>query len=160
MARTLLVVASALVLQVAVGANLRPFGRTPELLVLLAVAGGIVGGAERGALVGFACGVAMDLVAQTPFGLWALTATVIGWAVGHVHGRSLAGPLLQAATAAAATAAGLLGFVVLGSLLGQDELADLPLVRIVVVVSTINALAVWAAVRALRWSLAPPVRAR
>jgi rod shape-determining protein MreD len=152
--KTALVVLSALVLQASVAANVRPFGRTPELLVLLAVAGGMVGGAERGAIVGFFCGIAMDLVVQTPFGLWALTATLIGWATGHIHGRAVAGPIFRSATAVMATAAGLVGFVVLGALLGQEGLFDLPLVRIVVVVSLLNGLLAPFAVRSLRWSLA------
>jgi hypothetical protein len=47
------------------------------------------------------------------------------------------------------------GFVVLGIMLGQDELLGVPLVRVVVVVAGVNALLALPAVRLLSWVWAP-----
>jgi len=82
--RAVLVVVAALVLQVAVVADLRVAGAVGDLMLVVVVAAGMTGGADRGATYGFAAGVAYDLVLDTPFGLSALTYALIGYAVGVV----------------------------------------------------------------------------
>jgi rod shape-determining protein MreD len=80
--RAALVLVVALVLQVSVLADLRMAGAIGDLLLVVVVAAGITGGADRGAAWGFAAGLLYDLVLDTPFGLTALTYTLIGVAVG------------------------------------------------------------------------------
>jgi len=58
------------------------FGSHPDLMLVLPVTAGIIGGAEVGAFMGFFAGIAADLVLPTPFGLSALVYVVIGYAVG------------------------------------------------------------------------------
>ena len=84
LAKTVLVLIGALLLQIGAVADLRLLGATGDLLLLLAVAAGWVDGPDRGLSWGFAAGLAYDLVLDTPFGLSALTYAVVGYAVGLV----------------------------------------------------------------------------
>jgi rod shape-determining protein MreD len=80
--RATLVVALAVVLQVAIVADLRVGGAVADLVLAVVVAAGLTGGPDRGATYGFAAGVAYDLVLDTPFGLTALSYALVGYAVG------------------------------------------------------------------------------
>ncbi|MFV1991589.1 MAG: rod shape-determining protein MreD [Acidimicrobiales bacterium] len=153
-ARIALLIITVLLAQFALAPHLRIAGISPDLLLLVALAGGMVGGSERGAAIGFAAGFGMDLLVTTPFGLWALTGCLAGWAVGQLHGKFLyAGGFLRFISAVGASAAALLLFIALALLMGQDFLYELPLARIVLVVSSVNGLLTPLAVRAMRWAL-------
>jgi rod shape-determining protein MreD len=81
-ARAVLVVVVALLLQLSFVADVRVAGAVGDLMLVVVVAAGLTGGADRGATYGFAAGVAYDLVLDTPFGLSALTYALVGYAVG------------------------------------------------------------------------------
>ncbi len=149
-------IVSAVVVQAAVAPQLRLLGATPAVLVLVAVAGGVVGGAERGAAIGFASGLGMDVLVQTPFGLWGLTCTLVGWGTGHLDELvDATGPSARAVAAGVGTAVGLTLHVAIGSILGQRHLAGVPLGQLVVVLSIVNVVCMPLAHRALRWALGP-----
>lgn len=83
--RLALVLFTVLLLQVAVMTDLTALGQTADLVLLLAIAAGSMGGADRGATIGFAAGLAYDLLlVDTPFGLSALVYAVVGYGVGVV----------------------------------------------------------------------------
>ena len=63
------VVLVALVLQVCLFSRFSYEGARPDVMILVAIAAGLVAGAERGALVGFVAGLAYDVVLTTPLGL-------------------------------------------------------------------------------------------
>lgn len=69
--------------QVSVFAHLRPFGAAPDLLLVAAIVGGVVGGPDFGARNGFAAGLLLDLVIPGPFGLAAGVYATIGFGVGQ-----------------------------------------------------------------------------
>lgn len=150
-ARLLLVLVLVLVVQTTWLADLRPFGVTGDLLLLLPIAAGLVGGPVRGAVIGFAAGVAMDLVLLTPFGLSALTYLVVGYVVGTVHAGVLrSAPWIPVVVAFVASALGVVLYVILGRLVGQQfRLPYLP--RIVMVTSVLNTALVVPAVGVLNW---------
>lgn len=150
----MLVMVGAIVVQAAVAPQLRVLGVTPAILVLMAIAGGALAGPDRGAVIGFASGVGMDVLVQTPFGLWALTGTLLGWGVGHLHGRLVTpGRLSRAVSAALGTAAGVAIFVLFGSLLGQEHLFALPVGRLIVGLAIANVVLMPVAAAAMRWAL-------
>ncbi len=152
--RLAVVLITAIVAQAAVAPQLRLLGSTPALLVLVAIAGGALAGPDLGAMIGFVAGLGMDLLVQTPFGLWALTATLLGWGVGHLHCRLVApGRLSRAVSAALGTAAGVGLYVALGSLLGQEHLLNLPIGRLMLSLVIANVVLMPVAVRAMRWAL-------
>ena len=63
-----------------------------DALLILAVAAGVVSGTERGATVGFCCGLALDLMVTTPFGLGAVSYLVAGAMAGAIRPRWSARP--------------------------------------------------------------------
>jgi rod shape-determining protein MreD len=153
-ARTSLLIIVVLTLQVTVVANLRVAGVQGDLMLLIGIAAGISGSAERGAVHGFVAGIAHDLLLPTPFGLSALAYALTG----HLAGLSRDAVLRSAwwipvGTAAAASAAGAILYVVLGQVVGQD-LAGRSLVAIVAVTAVLNAVVAPVMIRAVRWSVA------
>lgn len=83
-ARLAMVLLMAMFLQYSVLSTVRLAGVAPDLLLVVAIAGGLVAGDERGAVTGFAAGIAMDLIMPgRPFGLSVLTFTLVGFLVGR-----------------------------------------------------------------------------
>lgn len=150
-ARLSLVLVVVLTVQTTWLTDLRPFGVPGDLLLLLAIAAGMAGGPVRGATVGFVAGIAMDLVLTSPLGLSALAYLAVGYAVGTVHDGVLrSAPWIPVVAAFVASVLGVIFFVVLGQLVGQQfRLPHLP--RIVLVTAVLNALLVFPALFVARW---------
>jgi rod shape-determining protein MreD len=108
------------------GADLRIAGVAPDLLTLVVITAGLVGGPEQGTVVGFAAGLLADLlVTPTPFGLSALTLCLIGFSVGSLRSAVLHDSLLLTPVVAlVATVATVALFVGLADLVGQSQLAS------------------------------------
>jgi rod shape-determining protein MreD len=79
------VLLSALVLQASVLSELRVADVSIDLLLALAIAAGLTGGPDRGAVVGFVAGLLTDLLVQTPFGLAALSYAATGYVAGLLN---------------------------------------------------------------------------
>jgi rod shape-determining protein MreD len=134
--------------------DLRIGGIHPDIMILLPIVAGVVGGPSRGASMGFAAGVVADLFLPTPFGLSALVGTLIGFAVGSATLALDRSTLwLPVVAALAGSALYELIYAVLGSVLGQPQILHADLVRIVVVVSIANAVLVIPAMRLVTWAL-------
>jgi len=153
-ARLVLVIFGFVVVQETVMLDLRIGGVHPDILVLLPIVAGIIGGPSRGAAIGFGTGLVSDLFLVTPFGLSALVGCLLGFAVGLATialdrtawwlapTAALGGSALYEATYGA-----------LGSVLGQPQMLHVALVRIVVVVSVTNAVLAWPAMRIMAWGM-------
>jgi len=142
------------VFHTAVFPQLRVFGVAADVLLLIAVTSGISAGPEAGAVMGFTAGLLADCFLQTPFGLSALAYCLVGWGVRSFQTRILhATWWIPVLTAALASAVGVLLFVVLGLVVGQDQLWSWRVLPI------IGVTALWAGVlsplatRAVRWTL-------
>lgn len=151
--RVALVVIAVLVLQVCLFSRFSYEGARPDLMVLIAIAGGFVAGPERGAIIGFASGLAFDVVLATPFGLSAFVYTLVGYAVGRTAGGVVRtsrwiGPVV----AAVASAGAMVGYALVGTIIGLPTLDGPSLTAIVVVVSAVNALLAPLATGAVRWT--------
>jgi rod shape-determining protein MreD len=141
-------------LHTAVFPQLRVFGVAADILLLVAVAGGISGGPESGALLGFGVGILADCFLQTPFGLSALSYCLVGWGVGSFQTRILhATWWIPVVTAALASAFGVVLFLVLGLVVGQDQLWSWRVMPILGVTSLWAAMLSPFVVRAVRWAL-------
>jgi rod shape-determining protein MreD len=150
--RVSLVIVVALTLQVAVAPDLPVLGVQGDLMLLVAIAAGLAAGPDRGAAIGFACGIAYDLLLQTPFGLSALTYSLVSFFIGSLQDSVLRATWwIPVATAAAGSAIGVILYGVFGTVLGLD-LLGLSLVRIALVVGTLNALAATPLIRTVRWA--------
>ena len=150
--RTFFVLVTVLTIQLGVVANLEIFGVQADLMLLVAIAGGIAAGADRGAAIGFAAGISYDLMLQTPFGLSALTYAIVAYLVGSLQDSVLrAAWWIPVATATVASMVGVILYGVLGTVLGED-LVGWELVRIAVIVGILNTIAAPVVIRAMRWA--------
>lgn len=156
------VVVATLVLQLCLFARFSYEGARPDVMLLLAVTAGLVAGPDRGAMVGFAAGLAFDVVLSTPLGLSALVYTLVGYGVGLVGATVVrASWWISPAVAALGSAAGVLIYALVGEVLGQATLAGPSLTAIVVVVSAVNAVLAAPVVGVLRWAcIADPAHHR
>ena len=155
--RTLVVIALALLLQMTVLLDIRVGGATPDVMFLLPIAAGLVGGPIEGAGVGFAAGIAADLLVPTPFGLSALVGTLVGFAVGAVSGgivRDVRG--FASLVALAASTIAVILYAVLGAVLGETQFLHVDLALVVTVVAVANGVLAGPAVKILRWAFASP----
>jgi rod shape-determining protein MreD len=143
------------VFHVAVFPQLRVFDVMANVMLLVAIASAVVAGPERGATMGFVAGMLADLLLPgTPLGLSALTYSLVGWWVGLFQTRILhATWWIPVVTAAAATAAGTMLYVVFGAVVGQDQLLSWRLVPIMGVTALWSAVLMPLFVRVFRWAL-------
>ena len=128
----------------------------PDAMVLLPIAAGLLGGSERGAVLGFFTGMVADLFLQTPMGLSALTYSVVGFGVGAMHTGVLRaawwiGPLI----AAVASATSVVLFVLIGAVVGVAHLIRPDLGWIVLGIALVNAPLSIAVHRLMAWAWPP-----
>lgn len=151
----------AFVLQVGVLADLRLAGVHPEVLLLVAICAGLVGGPSRGAEVGFAAGVLADLIVPGVLGVSALAFALVGFAVGAIEETVIrASRAISVAISIVASAIGVLLYAAVGELLGQRSLSDPRLWAIVGIVSLVNGLLCIPCLATCRWAEGEAQRAR
>jgi rod shape-determining protein MreD len=142
----------ALVVQSAVVVDLRVLGVHGELLLLVPIAAGLTIGPDRGAVAGFIAGMALDLLVTTPFGLSALTYSLVGYGVGAFQAGVLrTSRWLPIVAALAGTALGVAFFALAATVVGEEGLLRGELGRVALVASVMNGLLVLPAVRIARW---------
>jgi rod shape-determining protein MreD len=126
----------------------------PDIMFLIPVAAGYVGGPGRGTVIGFFSGLAADLLLPTTFGMSALIGALVAYAVG-VLTLSLvrSSPALQVVTGAAGTAAGMCAYAVLGAVLGSPNMIKVNLVPALVVATPAAAILAIPALYFMRWAV-------
>lgn len=152
--RWTLLVITALVFQVGISPEFTVVGVVANILLLVAVSAGVVGGPERGAIVGFFCGLLLDLLRGSgALGLSALAYTLVAAAVGATMTQVLVVRRWSAmGIVAAGSAAGTLLFAVEGQLFGEHTLTNPRLWTIIVVIALINGLLSPVVLRGARWA--------
>ena len=142
-------------LQTTLFAELDFFGAKGDVMVLLPIAAGINGGRDRGAIVGFVSGFALDLVVHgTPTGFFALGYTLVGYIVGMAQAGVLrAAWWIPVLTAFAGSAFGMVTLAVIGKFIGIEDLFNRDLVTMCIVVAIINSALVFPMMRVVRWSM-------
>ena len=152
--RSASVLALAVVVHVGLLVHITPAGVIVDPLVLLAVAGGIVGGRSTGASFGGGCGLASDLILHTPFGLSLLVLTLVGYLSGTVAEQIPSARWFARATVASVLAAGGIGlFATAGWLMDLVYVTEAPLVRIAIVTGVGALLTNPLLERVVRWAL-------
>lgn len=151
--RYAILVVSFAVVQYAFASQFRIAGVSIDLLLVLAIAAGIHSGPQRGAVVGFASGLALDLLVVTPFGLGAIAYLVAGAVAGLFEAATvLAARWLTMVIAFATATVGLVTFALVGTVIGRSDLLNLHLVAVILVVGGSSAVLVVPALRACRWA--------
>ncbi|MDP1819759.1 MAG: rod shape-determining protein MreD [Acidimicrobiales bacterium] len=142
----------ALTIQVGLAPEIPVLGVQGDLMLLIAIGGGLAAGPDRGAAVGFASGLAYDLFVQTPFGLSALTYALVAFLVGSLQDSVLrAAWWIPVATAGAGSVVGVILYFVFGTVVGVD-FAGTSLPMVALVVGSLNAIAAPLLIRAVRWA--------
>lgn len=128
-----------------------------DLMLLVPIAAGISGGPQRGAVMGFVAGLLADLFLPTPFGLSALVGCLIGFTVGAaVIPLQSDAWWLPPICAFVASVVGTALYGLLGAVLGQPQLLQVDLPRVVAVVAVVNTVLAGPAMRVVAWALPEP----
>ena len=144
---------AAVVIQEAAVSQISIFGTSADLTPLVVMSVGLLAGSISGAIMGFGTGLLVDMVLVQTLGVTSLLYIAIGYWTGRL--RELRDPshgLVPMAMGAAATAFAGLGMTVIQFLLGVDSPVSLLLLQqifVTVLVNTLLALPVYAAVRRL-----------
>jgi rod shape-determining protein MreD len=129
------------VLQVSGFATLHVFGASPMLIPLIVGAVGLLGGSVYAAVVGFSCGLLLDLALGQPLGASSLVLTAVGYAVGRYQEvRDPAHGLLPIPIGAAATAGYVFGFAALSFMLEVRGPVSASVIREMIITILLNAL--------------------
>jgi rod shape-determining protein MreD len=137
--------------------GLRIFGVAADLGLILTIAVAYYGGPEVGAIFGFASGLAIDCFLETPFGLSALSFALVGYGVGVIQSG-----LVRSARWVAPLMGGIGGlvggalFVVLGGLVGQDQLIALRSIKVILIAAILDAALSTLAFPIARWATRLP----
>lgn len=153
-AKVILVVLLFLTVQQTLMLDVHFAGIHPDIMVVLPIAAGIIGGPSRGAIMGFGAGLVADLFLPTPFGLSALIGCLVGFGVGlSTVALDRAAWWLPPLAALGASAVYEVAYAAVGSILGQPQMLHVDVVGIVLVVSITNAIIAVPAVRLVGWAL-------
>jgi rod shape-determining protein MreD len=143
----------AVLLQIALVAQIRILGASADLAPLVIAGAGFLTGAVPGAVFGFAVGIFVDLAFAQTIGVSALLYLLIGYGAGRVRElRAPEAPVTPLALGAAATAFAACGYAVVEFLLGISAPISVLLVRdilVTVVLNSLLAVPIYAIVR--RW---------
>lgn len=152
-ARTGLVLVVALVLQLGLVDDLRFFSVHPELVLAVAIGSAVAWGPERGAIVGFAAGLLVDLFLSGRFGVTGLAYGLAGYGVGVLsEGIARRSRIIEAALVALGSALGVMLYAVIAALFGEQTLVDDHLWRILAVVTVFGALFGPLVIPVCRWA--------
>lgn len=147
------IVLGAVVLQVCLLSQFSIGGARPDLPLLVVLAAAFTYGADDGAIVGFSAGLLLDVFLSTPFGLTALVFTLVGFAVGSWTASVIRSAWwLSSLAIAAASVVAVFAHALIGELLGQSMLTDVPILAIVAVVAGANLLLAPVATTLVQWA--------
>ncbi|MEA2484168.1 MAG: hypothetical protein QOC55_2115 [Thermoleophilaceae bacterium] len=129
------------VLQISGVATIHVFGAEPDLVPLIVGAVGLLGGSVYAAVVGFACGLVIDVALGQPLGASSLVLTAVGYGVGRYQEvRDPAHGLLPIPIGAAATAGYVVGFAALSFMLQVRAPVSASVIREMIITILLNAL--------------------
>ena len=149
----------ALLVQLTVFVDVRIAGVAPELLALVAVIAGFFVGPERGPVIAFAAGLLWDIYLPTPLGVSAITFAVVAFAVGSLNEGLFHDTRSQLVlVAGVASASTVIGYALLGSILGESGLVGGDLMIVAFLVGVINAVLAPIMAPLMAWAFAAEAR--
>lgn len=142
---------AAVGLQTTLFDDLRPLNAAPALALLVLMAAGRHMKETPALLIGFGSGLLLDLLGESPLGLWALVHTIVIFVVLRFRDRTEDDPLVLAFGVFLLTAGGLALFAVLGTIFGEKTLADASIVRKIVLPAAFNTILAIAVLPGVSW---------
>ena len=141
--------------------ELRPFGVSLEIMLLMAASSGLARGSHEGAIAGFIVGLMYDMVLTTPLGLCAAVFALVGYLAGFVH-SFVHDPTWwsQMLLGAGASVAGMLLMPVAFTLTGVAGILTPRVFLIALVVASFNGPLSYPVAKVCKWALreAPVMR--
>ncbi|MFT4049136.1 MAG: rod shape-determining protein MreD [Solirubrobacterales bacterium] len=156
--RLVLVVGGAVLVQLAVIAQFRLFGVVPDIIPVLVVSIGLLGGSTAGATTGFIAGFLIDLTLVQTMGVSSLLLTIAGYFAGRM--RELydpVHPLTSSAVGASANVFFTVGFGVMQFSLGQPAPDPISMLWQVLMSAVWGALLAPLVFRVARWAMLPAI---
>jgi rod shape-determining protein MreD len=142
--------------QTVVISQLHLLGASPDLVILCAVGGGLVGGPQRGTVAGFVFGLVYDLALTTPFGLWPLVLCVAGFVVGLTRNEAIRdNRWLQTGIVFLASGATVVTYAGVATVFGSRGVLTLRVIPTALVVGLVNAALTQPAMKVLRFAVLP-----
>lgn len=152
--RLLLIGFLALPLQTTFFADVKFSGVAVQLMLVLAVSAGVIGGSENGSLAGFIFGLLFDLVLSSPLGLLAFIYGLAGWVSGAVYSRTVSNPWwLNMVAVGFVSALATVAQPILANWVGVEGWISPQLIEIVIVVTITNMALSFVTLPLLRWAL-------
>jgi rod shape-determining protein MreD len=128
--RIALIMVVAVILQVSFFSYLTLFGTTPDIIPLVAISLGLLGGAMVGAICGFVLGLLLDSVLLATLGVSSLMLLAVGYLAGRYReGTEIANTLVPPLLIGALTIAASTGFAAIQLMLGIDVPVSLLVLR-------------------------------
>ena len=148
---SIVLVVAAVALQTTLFEDFRPLDTAPALTLLVLIAVGRHLEPQPALLVGFGSGLFLDLLSESPLGLWALVHTIAVFVVLRFRDRTEDDPLVLGIGVLVVTAASLTLFAVLGTIFGEKTLADAGIVRKIVLPSAFNTVLALGVLPGISW---------
>lgn len=131
----------ATILQISFFGRLALFGVSPDVMPVLAVSLGLLGGAVLGAVCGFAAGLLMDVLLLQTLGVWAAVLLITGYLAGRFResypiASSLTPPLLAGGLTLLSTTA----FAAIQLIFGVEAPVSILVVREIIIQSLLAVL--------------------
>lgn len=150
-------VVTAVVLQTTLFVNesLRPFGASPNLVLVTVVAAALILDPEPAIFLGFTGGLLIDLLGGAPLGLWALVLTVVAYVSMRLKDIVVERQLLVIpGVLLIALGAGLL-FAGNATLFGEQPFKDPGVFRIIILTAVYSAVTALAILPLMGWATRP-----
>jgi rod shape-determining protein MreD len=150
-ARIALLLLAGVIVQLAFLSDISFLGGTPDVLPVLVVSLGLLGGAVIGAVCGFAAGLLLDSALLQTLGVFSLVLVAVGYLAGRYRELfEISSPFVPPALAAGLTLFGSFAFGAIQLMLGVEAPVSLLIVREIVLQSMLSfilAIPIYPAVR-------------
>ena len=154
--RLALLLLVGVIFQLAFLSDISILGGTPDLLPVLIVSLGLLGGAVVGAVCGFAAGLLLDSMLLQTLGISSLVLVAVGYLAGRYRERAaVVNPLTPPTLAAGLTLFGSAAFAASQLMLGVDAPVSPLIVREVLLQSALSFVLAIPIYPAVRWVLRP-----
>lgn len=155
-ARIALILVVAVVLQLVLFSEISVLGGTPDVVPVVVVCLGLLGGAVIGAVCGFAAGAVLDSALLQTLGVSSLVLVAVGYLAGRYRESfEVANPFVPPGLAAALTLFSAFAFGAIQLMLGVEAPVSVVVVREVVLQSMLSFVLAIPLYPAVRWALRP-----
>lgn len=148
---TLALLVVAVLVQTTVFRTVRPFGASPDAVLLMVIACGQWLKPEPAVLLGFLGGLMLDLFGTAPLGLHALSYTLAAYATVRVGDRFNYGLYFGVSAVGAITFSGIATVALIGTLFGEGTLGSPGVVSTLVLVPLYNTILGLAVIPMTNW---------